>query len=162
MSTAGLVDRFLGWIYDALTRRLERKRKETEETRERLVKAHSILTSWSAYYPQFVELIGLMRQVTFNDKMVRKDKDDFLDSMKKPLEEIGKLTPDLSQFIADNYLLLPTEIGKRLKEIHALGNVTQVLLGQEDGKKKAEAIRQKCKELMDLIERDYFDRSGRK
>jgi hypothetical protein len=46
------------------------------------------------------------------------------------------------------------------QEIESMGDVTQVALGQENGKVKAEAIRRKCEELMTLIERDHFKRDG--
>ena len=157
-ATIGLADRFLGWIYECLSRRFERRRQEGEALRERLRQAHELLTIWRKTYPQVVAIFGLMKEAVDSQKVTPDSMQRLADASKPATSALVKNTPDLSRFIAANSLLLPEDVTARLKEIERMADMAPIMLGQVNGESQAEALREKCDQLMRLIETRYFGR----
>jgi hypothetical protein len=149
-----------GWIHDWTGKKLERQRQESEATRELLRKAHELLTMWRKTYPQVVELFGVMKKAAESQKLTPEAFQGLTEATQPATAALIKNTPDLSRFIAANSLLLPEEVTARLKEIERMSDMAPMMLGRMQGESQAKALREKCDELMRLIETQYFPRKG--
>lgn len=151
----------LGWIHDWAGKKLERQRQESEAARERLLRAHELITIWRRTYPQVVAIFGRIKEAIDSDSVTPDAMQQLIDATKPATAALVKNTPDLSRFIAANALLLPEEVTARLREIERMADMAPIMLGRVKGQSQAEALRERCEDLMNLIETKYFARGGR-
>jgi len=145
-----------GWIRSKVAGWFRKRRLSKDEERERLRELHALLGDFGQDFPLFLDLAG--RGADLVDSKRPSDR-KMVAALADGIQVIARGLPPLPRFISDNYLLLPESIRPLLTELREMSTtafIFSVSVGEIDAESAGTRFHKISRELMEMIERDYF------